>query len=160
MPHNSEPRLAPSTLPPEQLLRSLRRAQAVVSEALSSPLAHEDLRPIQHAVLDTLIRHPGMRQSEASAALGIARTNFVPLFDTLERRGLAERRDIAGDRRARGLFVTDAGVALLSRVGPALGAAQARLERRLGADGAAMLLSLLGRLADSAFDPADTPSGA
>ena len=137
---------------PEQLLQALRRAQAAVTEAFHAPLAAQDLRPIQHAVLHVLQRQPGLRQSQVSAALGIARTNFVPLFDALERRGLAERRDIDGDRRARGLFLTAAGAALLERVEPILAAEQARLNRRLGADGRHTLLGLLGRLADPAFE--------
>lgn len=140
---------------PEQLLQALRRAQAAVSEALRTPLAAQDLRPLQHAVLHVLRREPGFRQSQVSAALGIARTNFVPLFDALERRGLAERRDIEGDRRARGLFLTAAGAALLDRVDPILAAQEARLDLRLGADGRHTLLALLSRLADTAFDPAE-----
>lgn len=143
---------------PEQLLQALRRAQAAVSEAFQPPLAAQDLRPIQHAVLHVLRRDPGLRQSQVSAALGIARTNFVPLFDALERRGLAERRDIEGDRRARGLFLTAAGAALLEQVDPILAAQEARLDLRLGADGRHTLLALLGRLADTAFDPAETGS--
>jgi len=94
----------------------------------------------------------------AGAALGVARTNFVPLFDALERRGLAERRDIEGDRRARGLFLTAAGAALLDQVDPVLAAQQARLNQRLGEDGRHALLGLLGRLADPAFDPPDAGS--
>jgi DNA-binding MarR family transcriptional regulator len=137
---------------PEQLLQALRRAQAAVTEAFHTPLAAQDLRPIQHAVLHVLRRQPGLRQSQVSAALGIARTNFVPLFDALERRGLAERRDIEGDRRARGLFLTEAGAALLEQVDPILAAQQARLNQRLGADGRHTLLGLLSRLADPAFE--------
>jgi DNA-binding MarR family transcriptional regulator len=137
---------------PEQLLQALRRAQAAVSDAFHTPLAAQDLRPIQHAVLHVLRRQPGLRQSQVSEALGIARTNFVPLFDALERRGLAERRDIAGDRRARGLFITEAGATLLDRLDPILATQQARLAQRLGDGGRHTLLALLGRLADTAFD--------
>jgi DNA-binding MarR family transcriptional regulator len=137
---------------PEQLLQALRRAQAAVTDAFHSPLAAQELRPIQHAILHVLRHQPGLRQSQVSDRLGIARTNFVPLFDALERRGLAERRDIAGDRRARGLFLTDAGAALLDRLDPLLAAQQARLAQRLGDGGRHTLLALLGRLADTAFD--------
>lgn len=143
---------------PEQLLQALRRAQAAVSEAFQAPLMAQDLRPIQHAILHVLRRQPGLRQSQASDTLGIARTNFVPLFDALERRGLAERRDIEGDRRARGLFLTEAGAALLDRIDPLLAAQQARLSQRLGEGGPHSLLALLGRLADAAFDAPDAAS--
>ena len=158
MPHTSADPTPPGHVLPEQLLQALRRAQAAVSEAFHAPLAAQDIRPLQHAVLQVLRRQPGLRQSQASEALGIARTNFVPLFDALERRGLAERRDVEGDRRARGLFLTAAGAALLDTVDPVLAAQEARLNQRLGADGRHTLLALLGRLADTAFDPASRPA--
>ena len=41
--------------------------------------------------------------------LGIKRANFVSLLDGLERRGLAERRAMDGDRRSRALHLTDKG---------------------------------------------------
>jgi DNA-binding MarR family transcriptional regulator len=155
MSHTSAAPVPTEPILPEQLLQALRRAQAAVSEVFHAPLAAQDIRPIQHAVLHVLRRQPGLRQSEVSAALGVARTNFVPLFDALERRGLAERRDIEGDRRARGLFLTEAGAALLNQVDPLLATQEARLNQRLGTDGRHQLLALLGRLAESAFDPVD-----
>ncbi len=68
---------------------ALRRAQAAVAEDFSRRFGPEDIRPSQFAVLTVLRQNPGLRQTQVSFALGIKRTNFVPLIDELERRGLA-----------------------------------------------------------------------
>src|SRR5918999_295288 len=69
----------------------LRRAQLAVFDDLIATFAELDLRPAQYSVLVLLGEHPGLKQSDVAAALGIQRANFVVLFDGLERRGLARR---------------------------------------------------------------------
>jgi DNA-binding MarR family transcriptional regulator len=130
---------------------ALRRAQQAVAQDFAAVLEAEGLRPIQFAVLEILSANPGLRQARASAALGIQTTNFVPLFDALEQAGLAERRPIPGDRRARGLHLTEAGAARLARLQSVIAAHEARFTARVGVDGRAQLLGLLARLADPAF---------
>src|SRR5208282_3191955 len=95
---------------------ALRRAQLAVFLDFHQTMAEADIRTAQYSVLEVLRHNPGLRQTQVSAALGIKTTNFVPLFDALEKRGLAERRAIAGDRRARGLFLTQCGHDLLTRL--------------------------------------------
>jgi MarR family transcriptional regulator for hemolysin len=58
----------------------------------------------------------GVRQRELAAALGIEGPSLVRLLDNLERRGLIERREQAGDRRVRGIYLTDPGRELQRRV--------------------------------------------
>jgi DNA-binding MarR family transcriptional regulator len=132
---------------------ALRRAQVAVTQDFLDCFDGEDLRPMQFAVLSLLQRNGGARQNQVSEALGIKRTNFVPLLDELERRGLAERRRVAADRRAAALFLTAAGHAMLERLAAAAHAHEARFTARLGPDNRAVLIGLLSRLADSAFDP-------
>ena len=131
---------------------ALRRAQAVVSEDFQRSFAVEEIRPMLFSIMLVLKHNPGLRQSLASAALGIKRTNFVPLFDELQERGLAERRQVAGDRRAAALFLTEAGLTLLSRLEHVSAHSEAHFTARLGAEGRAQLLGLLHRLGDTAFD--------
>jgi DNA-binding MarR family transcriptional regulator len=132
---------------------SLRRAQITVFQDFHQRFAAEDIRPAQYSVLQILKHNPGLRQTQVSFALGVKRTNFVPLFDTLEGRGLAERRKVPGDRRAFALFLTPAGTALLGRLDAAIALHEARFVARIGVEGKRELLSLLHRLADRAFDP-------
>lgn len=94
----------------------LRRAQVAVFNDFRRTFAGYDLRPTQYAVLSILAEHPGMRQGDVSAALGIKRTNFVAVLDELERRGLARRKAVAADRRSRALFLTPEGEKLAAEV--------------------------------------------
>ena len=132
---------------------ALRRAQLAVFEDFHRNMAAEDMRPAQFSVLLLLKHNPGLRQTQVSTALSIKTTNFVPLFDELERRGLAERRPIAGDRRAKGLFLTAEGSKTIVRLERQVAIHDAKFAARLGADGKFALIGLLHRLAEPAFDP-------
>ena len=129
------------------LHHALRNAQAQVLEELQASFTAEDMRPLPFAILVVLARNPGLRQIQVGFALGIQPTNLVPLIDGLEQRGLAERRVVPGDRRARGLFLTKLGAETLARLEARAAAHEARLAERLGPGGREQLLSLLRRLA-------------
>jgi DNA-binding MarR family transcriptional regulator len=131
---------------------SLRRAQVAVFNDFHERFAAEDIRPAQFSVLQVLKHNPGLRQAQVSEALGIRRTNLVPLLDELEERGLAERRRVPGDRRSFALHLTDAGDALLRRLERAEAEHEAHFVRRIGVDGKRQLLALLNRLADPGPD--------
>ncbi len=130
---------------------ALRRAQTAVLQDFSATLGEENIRPAQYSVLEVLRASPGLRQAQVSAALGIKTTNFVPLFDALEAAGLAERRAISADRRAKGLFLSERGATTLARLHTKVAAHEARFTARLGEDGKGVLLGLLARLQDPAF---------
>jgi DNA-binding MarR family transcriptional regulator len=133
---------------------ALRRAQAAVAEDFAARFGPEDITPSQYAVLSVLRINPGLRQSQVGFAVGIKRTNFVPLLDALEQRGLAERRRVPGDRRAAALFLTRGGAAMLDRLDVLAQAQEARFVARLGGpDNHAALLALLHRMADRSLDP-------
>ena len=132
---------------------ALRRAQLLVFQTFQSHFAAEDIRPVQFTVLVVLQRNPGLRATQVAAALGIKRANFVPILDALERRGLAERKRVPGDRRASALFLTRPGQEMLERLLRLLDQHEARFVARLGPGGRTQLLSLLQRLSDPAFDP-------
>lgn len=124
----------------------LRRAQLAVFDQLITAFADLDLRPAQYSVLVLLEHAPGLKQSDVAGALGIQRANFVVLFDGLERRGLAQRRPAASDRRSYALHLTGAGADMLARARRLEAEVEARLDARLGPGGRRQLLDLLGRL--------------
>src|SRR5579859_490003 len=131
---------------------ALRRAQAAVTADFARCFAEEEIRPSQFAVLTVLRHNPGLRQTQVSFALGIKRTNFVPLIDELERRALAERRRVPGDRRAAALFLTRDGATVLDRLQAIAREHEARfVERAGGTDEHATLLRLLRRISDRGF---------
>ena len=132
---------------------ALRRAQLAVVQDLQQHFAEAGIRPGQFSVLVVLRNNPGLRATQVAAALGIKRTNFVPLLDALEARGLAERRRVAGDRRATALFLTEAGAGLVAGLEPLVQRHEAKFIARLGPEGRYQLLGLLHRLTEAAFDP-------
>lgn len=134
------------------LHHALRRAHGTATDALHATLADEDMRPLPFALLVVLRRNPGLRQAQLGFALGIQQTNLVPLLDALAARGLAERRPVRGDRRARGVFLTRLGDETLARLEAKAAAHEARLAARLGPEGRLQLLALLKRLSDSSLE--------
>ena len=133
---------------------ALRRAQVAVFQDFHHSFAAHDIRPTQFSVLHVLQHNPGLRQTQVSQALGIKRTNFVPLFDGLEQRGLAERRPVEGDRRSFALYLTPAGLALVDHLNDIVAAHEARIAGDLGPEGRAQLLGLLSILAGKPAAPA------
>src|ERR1700694_4885401 len=71
----------------------LRRAQIAVFQEIFKLFSEVDIRPAQFSVLTVIEKNPGLTQSRVSAALGIKRTNFVALLDSLEQRGLARSEE-------------------------------------------------------------------
>src|SRR5215470_7280982 len=69
----------------------------------------------------------GVRQKELATALSIEGPSLVRILDSLERRGLIERRADESDRRARGIHLTRAGRDLAKRAAKVGGEIQARL---------------------------------
>lgn len=126
---------------------SLRRAQLVVFDDFFHTFADLDLRPAQFGLLVVISQNPGLKQADASAALGIQTPNFVALVDALERRGLVQRLPTQNDRRSHALHLTKAGEALLKRVLIRQAEHEERMTARIGKAGREQLLALLDKLA-------------
>jgi DNA-binding MarR family transcriptional regulator len=102
----------------QALLQVLRTADRIWN---ASRLFFErwDLSPSQFNVLNLLQLHPeGLSQIELSRQLIMHRSNVTGLVDRLEQRGLVRRKDLATDRRAYRVVVTQAGDALLNEILP------------------------------------------
>jgi DNA-binding MarR family transcriptional regulator len=127
----------------------LRRAQISVFQEIFRLFSEVDIRPAQFSVLTVIEKNPGLTQSRVSAALGIKRTNFVAVLDSLEQRGLAERRRAEGDRRSHALHLTADGRAVMRRLRQLVDIQERRLVSRIGETGRAELIELLHRLIDS-----------
>jgi len=127
---------------------ALRRASmSAVGEFLQA-FAELGLRPTQFAVLTLIAGNPGIRQTEICAALGIQKANFVPLLNELERRGLAVRKSVAGDRRSSALHLTPLGNTTLQRARTLHEVYESRFVTRLGKRGRDQLLALLNKVMD------------
>jgi DNA-binding MarR family transcriptional regulator len=137
---------------PELIGYVLRRAQLVVFQDFFAAFAPFDIRPAQFSVLTVIERNPGLTQSQVAEALGIKRTNFVGMLDTLEKRGLAERRQPARDKRSYALYLTVEGAALMRKLRPVIKAHEQRMVAKVGEDGRAELIALLHEIADGSHD--------
>ena len=125
----------------------LRRAQLFVFQDFIETFSRMHLRPAEFSVLALIARTPGQKQSEIAEQLGIKRANFVALMDGLERRGLAERRKVAGDKRSHSLHLTEEGARFVERMVAVWSEHEQRLVDRLGgAEAREKLLDLLDRL--------------
>lgn len=127
----------------------LKRVQMAVFTDFIRTFAPADIRPAQFSVLVIIARNPGLKQSQVSAALSIKRTNFVPLLDSLEARGLVKRKLAATDRRSHALHLTAKGTALVGDLTALWREHEGRIRALLGGDEThAHLCALLGRLTD------------
>lgn len=101
--------------PLEHLLGyQLRRASLATLAALSESYEALDLRLTDAIVLRFVGANPGCNQGEISKALGVRRTNMVPVVSGLVERGLIDRA--AADGRTHALTLTAAGAALHGRI--------------------------------------------
>jgi len=103
----------PAELLESQIGFQLRLAQLAVFAELIDRMKEIGLRPVDLSVLMLLEVEPGLRQHVIGDRLKIQRPNVVALIDTLQERGLVERRVDKIDRRANQLRLTEGGATLL-----------------------------------------------
>jgi DNA-binding MarR family transcriptional regulator len=94
------------------LLSSLGYAVSRQFHAVLKPLG---LEPRHFAVLRAVRVLEGATQQAVASFLQIPPSRMVAILDTLEERGLVERRQRPDDRRSRAMFLTAAGEDLLER---------------------------------------------
>lgn len=90
------------------LLMMLHVASHVLETELTARLAIMGITPRENCVL-THALNCGLTQTELAEVCKLDKTTMVVTIDTLEKRGLAERRPSPFDRRARIITVTEAG---------------------------------------------------
>ncbi|MGW2426125.1 MarR family winged helix-turn-helix transcriptional regulator [Streptomyces sp. NPDC001709] len=130
------------------LRRAHWRAAAVMGEALR-PLGIE----LRHfAVLIELVNHGPTVQRDLVAATGSDKAGIMRVVDDLERKGLAVRKAVPGDRRVRAVEITPQGLELFDAAHVAAGPLAERLVVELGPGEAEQLTALLARLAHPADD--------
>jgi DNA-binding MarR family transcriptional regulator len=128
------------------LRRAHWRAAGVMEEALR-PLGIE----LRHfAVLIVLVDRGSTVQRDLAAATGSDKAGIMRVVDDLERKGLAVRRSVLGDRRARAVEITPEGVELFDAAHVAAEPLAGRLVAELGPGESERLTDLLTRIAHPA----------
>ena len=127
----------------------LRRAQIQIFQEFMERFAAFEMRPSEYSVMALIASNPGSKQIAIAEALGIKRANFVALINTLEARGLVERRQPANDRRSHALFLTSVGASVMAKLDVAQAQFEADCVARLGGMAERdQLMELLTRLTD------------
>lgn len=150
VPHQTTPSRAtdrPGDASPFALGLLLRRAHwragAVMGEALR-PLGIE----LRHfAVLIVLVDRGPTVQRDLAAATGSDKAGIMRVVDDLERKELAVRKAVPGDRRARAVEITPQGLELFDAAHVAAEPLAERLVAELGRGEPEQLAELLTRLA-------------
>jgi DNA-binding MarR family transcriptional regulator len=130
----------------EHLGYVLRRAQLAGFDAFHRATARRDITPARYSAMVIVRENPGLTQSALGAALGTARSGAMMIVDWLEARGLAERRKLAHDARAWGLYLTPRGAARLRELNRRVRANDARFAARLSPRERGQLRLLLQKL--------------
>jgi DNA-binding MarR family transcriptional regulator len=128
----------------------LRRASLVTLSALSEAYEALDLRLTDAIVLRFVAANPGCNQGEISKALGVKRTNMVPVVSGLVERGLIDRA--AADGRTHALTLTAAGATLHGRIDALALANEERFFGGFDEETRAVLLRALGTIRARAED--------
>jgi len=137
--------------PRYQALIELLRTADTVWDASRVFFGRWDLSPSQFNVLNLLRLNPaGLSQTDLSRQLIMHRSNVTGLVDRLEQRGLVERKDVAADRRAYSVVLTDAGAALLRDILPRYYRGANELWAHVSAKRAAELVGDLRQVAQNA----------
>ncbi|WP_369916746.1 MarR family winged helix-turn-helix transcriptional regulator [Limnohabitans sp. T6-20] len=90
-----------------------RRAALSIIELFLERLAPYGLKPVDFSVMSTIQHNPGVTSRQLCAALNLLPPNLVGLIQSLESRGLIERKPHPHDGRAVGLHATPKGQALM-----------------------------------------------
>ena len=90
-----------------------RRAALSIIELFLERLAPYGLKPVDFSVMSTIQHNPGVTSRQLCATLNLLPPNLVGLIQSLESRGLIERKPHPHDGRAVGLHATPKGKALM-----------------------------------------------
>ena len=92
-----------------------RRAALSIISVFLERLAVYGLKPVDFSVMSVIHHNPGVTSRQLCASLNILPPNLVGLIQSLESRGLIERKPHPTDGRAVGLHPTDKGVSLMQQ---------------------------------------------
>jgi DNA-binding MarR family transcriptional regulator len=122
----------------------LRRASLLTLTALSEAFAAQKLTLTEAAVIRMVQANPGCNQAEVGRALGVKRTNMVPVVAGLVAARLLRRQ--AADGRTHALFLTRTGSVLHDRIAARSLALEQHFFGDIDASSRRALLDLLRRI--------------
>jgi DNA-binding MarR family transcriptional regulator len=137
----------------------VRRLHQIHVGLFAEACGHEDITPIQFAMLSALENGEEMDQMTLSTAVGVDRVSGADVIRRLERRGLLERNASPRDKRAKLIKITAGGKAYANRVRPMMAKAQAELLKPLTEDEREEFQRLIKKLVDENNSASRAPMG-
>lgn len=121
-----------------------KTSMSIVTEELEN--AGADITPLQFAAMITIQLNPGIDQATLAYEIGYDRATIGGVLDRLEKKGLIERRIHPQDRRARALFMADAGLGLVADLEGKVARAQKKILSPLPEKDHAQFLTMVAQL--------------
>lgn len=135
---------------------ALARAHNAVAVRAQADVARHGLTVAEFGVLEALYHKGPMLLNEVQRRILVSSGGITYLVDRLEKRGLVERRDCPGDRRARVAALTPDGEALVGSIFPEHAAVIRDALRGLDAEEKQTATRLLRALLDGAGEPEES----
>ena len=123
-----------------------RRAALSIIGVFLERLAVYDLKPVDFSVMSVIHHNPGVTSRQLCASLAILPPNLVGLIQSLESRGLIERRPHPTDGRAVGLHPTAQGVSLMQQAEVTAAETEIEASSKLTASQRQTLVQLLQKI--------------
>ena len=133
---------------PGHLIRRLQQV-AVAIFATRFEDAKIDLTPVQFAALHTIELSPGIDQASLAGMIAYDRTTIGGVVDRLMQKGLIRREVSEKDKRARLVYLTEEGTALLREARPAVLEVQDVILKGLSAAERQTFMELLAKAAEA-----------
>jgi MarR family transcriptional regulator, lower aerobic nicotinate degradation pathway regulator len=110
----------------------LRRCQQVALALFTEEAVELGFSPTQFSALAFIQIEPGIHQNILGERIALDRSSVTKCVENLEGRALIRREVDRNDKRARLLYVTTEGEAMLEQVAAAAARARARIEQSMG----------------------------
>jgi MarR family transcriptional regulator, 2-MHQ and catechol-resistance regulon repressor len=130
----------------------LSRAFAAVEAHAEADVTRHGLTLTEFGILEALYHKGPLLLGELQRKLLVSSGGMTYLVDQLDRKGLVERRECPGDRRARYAALTDAGEELITRIFPEHAQCMELAVSGLDAERQERLIELLRELGHHAAD--------
>lgn len=141
---------------PGHLARRFQQIAVAVFQAEMEAIG-SDITPVQYAALAAVAALPGIDQASLAGEIAYDRATITGVVDRLEAKGLVTRQVSPRDRRARELTITPSGSETLTRIRPAVDAAQQQMTRGLSSSETAELMRLMRKAVDRGNDLSRAP---
>lgn len=124
----------------------LRLANVALYQDFTDAVSPLDITQRQSAVLILIGTNPGASQIALAEFLGINRATMMSMVNRLQDRELLERREMHGDRRLRGLYLTRKGERTLAELKRRIQRHERRMFERFSSAERQQLVRLLSRV--------------